>query len=104
MLYKTITLGLMEANSASYRELCRHRLALPVMEALSAHLKQRHEAWKALLSRAGSARDPNGMTSEAMELAVEELEKRLAAWSSGTDGPLTRDQVLAEILEGLPAE
>ncbi len=102
MLYKTITLGLMEANPASYQLLARYRLALPVMELLARHLKDRHETWKRLLTSAGPTRDPNSMAIEAMQLAVEELEKRLAAWSPRLDWPLSLDQAAAEILEGSP--
>jgi hypothetical protein len=77
MLYKTICLGLLEQYPEIYDRLRKDRTLLPTLNRLSSGLKARHQAWKQELAiRPGS---DSQIASEAMELAVKELEDRLSA-------------------------
>jgi hypothetical protein len=77
MLYKTICLGLLEQRPELYGRLRKNRTLLSTLNRLAKELKSRHEAWiQELIIMPGS---DSQTASEAMELAVKELEDRLSA-------------------------
>src|SRR5579871_5153787 len=78
MLYKTICLGLLEQRPELYDQLRKNRTLLPTLNRLAIELKARHEAWKQELQATRPGSDSQ-TASEAMELAVQELEDRLSA-------------------------
>ena len=96
MQYKTIVLQLLEQHPEVRDQLKRHRQMLPTMERYARELKTRHEAWKDRLSQAMPGSDESQIASEALELALKELEDRLPSGSP-------RDDKEALVLEGAMA-
>lgn len=68
MQYKTITLELLESHPTLHRHLRLSRKLLSELERYATDLRESHLRWK------GQGLDP----SAALELAVEELERRIA--------------------------
>ncbi len=81
MKYKTICLELLEQHPELYDRLRRSRTLLPALNHLTSQLKTRHQAWIQELRETRSGSDCQ-IASEAMELAVNELENRLSADSA----------------------
>ncbi len=77
MLYKTITLELLQQDPVLHERLRKHRMLLPMLELYSLGLKNCHEAWKASLLRARPESDGPQLATEALELALKELEDTL---------------------------
>jgi len=78
MHYKTMVLELLESRPEIHEQLRSQRLLLPTMERLALELKASHEAWKAQLARLRPGSDPSQLASEAMELALQDLERNLS--------------------------
>ena len=78
MNYKTICLGLLEQRPEIYDKLRQQRTLLPTLNRLASELKARHQAWMQELQATRPGSDSQ-IASEAMELAVQELEDRLSA-------------------------
>ena len=96
MHYKTIVLGLLQKRWDLYEQLRLTRTLLSTMESCARELKANHETWMETLSRANPGSDPNLISSEAMELALRELEERLPSVHPQGDGePLSLDQAMA---------
>ena len=102
MLYKTIVLGLMERNRQLYKQLRRSRKLLSALDLYSSELKTSHEAWKERLSQAKPGSEENQIASEAMEMAVLELEDRLRSESPDEDDSMTLDGAMAYIRRHTP--
>ena len=77
MPYKTIILELLQQRTELHEQLRSTRTLLPTVEALSSVLKLRHDAWKDVLSRARPGSDLSQIASEALEMALSEMESRL---------------------------
>ena len=73
MHYKTITLGLIEQHPALYQRLCTSRTLLPALDQYALALKAIHEAWIKDLTQLRPQSSPQQLSSEALELAIEEL-------------------------------
>ena len=85
MQYKTIILEMLEQRPRMREELRQSRKLLSTMERYATELKSSHEAWKERLREARPGSDPSQIASEAMELALKEMEDRLpVALSSET--------------------
>ena len=77
MQYKTMALELLRERTDLYEQLrLTHRL-LPTLETLGTELKASHESWKQVLAKAKPGSEPSQLASEAMEMALKELEDRL---------------------------
>ena len=85
MQYKTIVLELLQQQPEIYDQLRKDRKLLPALEFYARELKTSHEAWKETLSQANPASDPSQIASEAMEMAVKELQDRLQTGSQEND-------------------
>ncbi len=98
MQYKTIVLQMLEQQPELYDQLRRQRRMLPTLEYHARELKTLHEAWTEILSQATPAGDPSQTASEALELALKDLEDRLLS-GSPQDGleALSLDQAMAFI-------
>ena len=97
MQYKTIVLELLKERTELHEQLRLTRRLLPTMETCASELKASHEA---LEGDPGTRRipdsDPSQISSEAMELALRELEERLPSVHPQDDGePLSLDQAMA---------
>ena len=94
MQYKTIVLELLKERPELHEQLRLTRRLLPTLETCSKELKASHETWKQTLAQANPASDPSQIASEAMELAIKELEDRLPSVSAADDS-LSLDRAMA---------
>jgi hypothetical protein len=94
MQYKTIVLELLRERPELHEQLRLTRRLLPTLETCSKELKASHETWKETLARANPGSDPSQIASEALELAIKELEDRLPT-DSPADDSLSLDQAMA---------
>ena len=98
MQYKTIILELLEQRPQMHQELRQSRKLLPALELYARELKDSHEAWKERLLQAKPASDPSQIASEAMELALKDMEDRLPSESHQDESEtLSLDQAMAHI-------
>ena len=98
MQYKTIVLELLKERTELHEQLRLTRRLLPTMETCSRELKASHETWKEMLTQANPGSDPSQIASEALELAIKELEDRLPTVSQPDDRePLSLDQAMASV-------
>ena len=92
MLFKTITLELLQQH------LQRH-IAMPMLDRYSADLQASHQAWLNLLSQQSPDSSPSQLSSEALELAIDNLKQRLREdfpqQDSQPDSPLNLDAAMA---------
>ena len=96
MQYKTIVLELLKERKELHEQLRLTRRLLPTMETCARELKARHEHWKETLATATPESDPSQISSEAMEMALAELEDRLPSVHPQDDGEaLSLDQAMA---------
>jgi hypothetical protein len=96
MQYKTIALELLRGRTELYEELrLTHRL-LPTLEDLATDLKASHESWKQTLAEAKPGSEPRQLASEALEMALKELEDRLrVAFPLDEQEPLSLEMAMA---------
>ena len=103
MLYKTIVRHLLERHPQMHDQLCKERMLLPTLERLVTELKTNHEAWKALIVQAKPGRGESQIASEALEMALKELEDSLPTESPpDEDDPLSLDQAMAFLRRPTP--
>ena len=73
------------------------------METCAVELKASHETWKETLAQANPGSDPAQISSEAMEIAIKELEDRLPSVSAQDEmEPLSLDKAMAFVLTHSP--
>lgn len=77
MHYKTIVLELLQQQPDLYEQLRTSRQLLPTLETKARELKTSHEQWTDTLSQARPGSTPLKVTSEAMELAIQQLQDHL---------------------------
>lgn len=103
MQYKTIVLELLEQRPELHEQLKSQRILLATLEAYSLDLKTRHETWQAQLAKAKPGSDANQIASEALEIALQELENRLSsAEPPEEDGPLSLEGAMAFLRRHTP--
>ena len=81
MQYKTIIHELLQLRPQIHDQLRKKRKLLPAVERYAKELKTSHEAWKELLFTLRPGSDQSQIASEALEIALKELEDRLPAES-----------------------
>jgi hypothetical protein len=81
MQYKTITLELLRERTDFFEQLRQQRKLLTTVERYARELKSGHEAWKKLLLQLRPGTAPNQIASEALEMALKELQERLPSAS-----------------------
>jgi hypothetical protein len=79
MQYKTIILELLQQRPQLHDRLRKDRMLLPAMEHYAQELKESHEALQQFLEQARPGSHPSQTASEALEMALMELEDRLPA-------------------------
>lgn len=98
MQYKTIVLELLQQHPEIHDQLRSQRMLLPALELHARQLKTSHEAWKGRLSQAKRGSDPSQVASEALEMALQELEDRLVSGlPPHGSAPLSLDAAMAFI-------
>ena len=90
-LYKTITLELLQQRPTK-----GHGPMITLLDRYSAELKASHEAWMEILSEQKDSH-PMQLSSEAMELAVKELETLLEIDFPTEESPFNLDDAMAFI-------
>ena len=103
MLYKTMVLELLEQRPLLHHQLRKERMLLATLEHHANQLKARHEALKEQLSQAKPGSDPGQIASEALEIALKELEDSLPSASPPDDSePLSLDAAMAYLRRHTP--
>jgi hypothetical protein len=97
MQYKTIILELLKQRPQMHELLRKNRKLLPALEFYAQELKTSHEAWKETLSQAKPDSDQSQIASQAMEMALKDMEDRLPTGSPGDKEPLSLDGAIAFI-------
>jgi hypothetical protein len=105
MQYKTIMLELIQQRPQMHEELRQSRKMLETVERYAHELRDSHLALVETLSKARPDSDPSQIRSEALEIAVQEMQERLDANTSTTEeqgeGP-TLDGAMAYIRRHTP--
>lgn len=78
-MYKTIVLELLQQRPEIHDELRRSRTLLATLSFYASKLKAGHETWKDRLSRARPGTGESQLASEALEVALQELEDCLTS-------------------------
>jgi hypothetical protein len=98
MQYKTIVLELLQQHPEIHQQLQSRRTLLATMELYARELKTSHEAWKARLCQALPGSNPSQIASEALEIALWELEDVLQSeFPPDESEPLTLEGAMAFI-------
>lgn len=98
MQYKTIILELLQQRPQMHDQLRKDRKLLTALEIYAKELKTSHETWMEQLFQVKPQSDRSQIASEAMELALKELEDRLSTASPRDDQEaLSLDEALASI-------
>jgi hypothetical protein len=98
MQYKTIIYELLQQRPQMHKRLQKERKLLTTLEIYAKELKESHNAWKEVLAGENPGSDPSQIASEAMEMALKELEDRLPAESpQGDQEAFSLDQAMAYI-------
>ncbi len=96
MPYKTIILELIRQNREMHTCLKKSGILALILDHYAQELKLSHEAWQAELSRSRSQSAPAQIRSEALELALKEMENHFASGSAADEAnPLSLDDVIA---------
>jgi len=103
MHYKTIIHELLLEQTELHEELRRRRRVLAAIEDCARELKASHERWTEALSQANRSGDRSQITSQALEMAVQELTQRLQSVSPGDEPEtLSLDAAMAHISKPTP--
>lgn len=100
MQYKTIVLEMLKDRKELHEQLRLTRRLLPTMETCAKELKASHEYWIQNLTDLNPGSQSSQISSEAMELALKELEDRLPDASGQPAKELpTLEQVTAFLIQ-----
>jgi chromosome segregation ATPase len=100
-----MVLELLQQRPEMHEQLRSSRTLLTTLNRYSRSLKASHQAWKERLKRAKPNSDPSQIASEALEIALKELEERLPpALPTAEDGPLFLEEAMAFLRSHMPPE
>lgn len=103
MDYKIIVLELIQYQPQLHEQLRKERRLLAAMECYAGELKDLHESWKQRLAETRPGSDPSQITSEALEIALQELQDCLDALSPPDEsGPLSLEEAMAYLRKRTP--
>ena len=77
MQYKTIVYEMLQHRPQMHDELRKSRKLLSTLDLYARELKTSHEAWKGMLLQMRPGSDKSQIASEALEMALKEMEDRL---------------------------
>jgi hypothetical protein len=105
MHYKTIALELLQENPYLYEKLRSSNMLLTAMDAYAIDLKASHEEWKERLGSNNPGSDPRQIASEALELAVQDLQETLPSESQRSDvePSLSLDAAISFVRQATPS-
>jgi hypothetical protein len=104
MQYKTMVLELLKQRPELHDQLRQNRTLLPTMERLAVELKTRHQNWKGLLSQEKPGSDSGRIASEALEIALRDLQDSLPSESEDGSEALSLDEAMAFLRRPTPPE
>jgi hypothetical protein len=103
MQYKTIVLELLQQRPEIHEQLRQQRMLLSTLERYANELKTSHEAWKDRLLQAKPGNSQSQIESEALEIALKEVEDSLPPASPPDETePLSLDAAMAFIRRHTP--
>jgi len=102
MQYKTIVLGLLQQNQELHERLRRERKLPATVNRLATELRDRHLAWTERLSQARPDSDPGRIASEALEIALRDLQDSLPSESEDGSEALSLDEAMAFLRRPTP--
>lgn len=105
-LYKTIVYEMLQDRPALYEQLRIRKTLLQSMEQLALAFKACHQGWMTQLAETRPGSDPSQISSEALELALQELQDCLPPPSppSGDEiEPLLLDAAMTFLQRHMPA-
>ena len=98
MQYKTIILELLQQRPRMYNQLRKSRKLLLMVDRYARELKASHQACKDYLSQARPGSSPSQIASEALEIALKEIEDRLPSESPPNETePFSLETAMASI-------
>ena len=98
MLYKSIVHELLQQHPQVLDQLRGKRKMLRALNDYAAELRRKHNAWMAVLRPTWPPRSETQIASEALEIALWELENILhSEFPSGDSEPLPLEEVMAFI-------
>lgn len=99
MQYKTMTLQMIQDRRPEmYDQLLAKRSLLPALDRYSVQLRNSHQTWKERLSQARPGSSESQIASEALEIALKQLEDSLPlACPQDEDEALSLDAAMAFI-------
>src|SRR5438105_6985955 len=96
MQYKTIILEHLQQRPQMHEQLRKERKLLTTLEFYAKELKTSHQAWEETLGQQRPGSDQSQIRSEALELALKELEDRLpSASETGEEEAISLDEAMA---------
>jgi len=103
MHYKTIVLELLQDRPELHRSLQAGKTLLSTLDRYASELKASHEEWKKRLSQAKPGSPASRVASEALELALRDLESRLPSESAPAGAEaLSLDEAMAFLRRHTP--
>jgi hypothetical protein len=87
MQYKTMILELLSDRPQMHEQLRKERKLLATMERYAQELKASHQAWTEMLTQMRPGSSQAQLTSEALEIALKELEDHLPSESPWDTSP-----------------
>lgn len=105
-LYKTIVMEILQDRPNLHEQLRVRGTLLQSMEQLALALKACHQGWMIQLAETRPGGDPSQLSSEALELALQELQESLPPPSppSGEEmEPLSLDAAMTFLQRHMPA-
>lgn len=103
MQYKTIVLEFLQQHTEMYDRLLKTRTLLPTLERYASQLRDSHLAWKDRLSRARPESGESQIASQALEIALKEMEDSLPSASPPDDNEtISLDEAMAFIRPHTP--
>ena len=106
MHYKTITLELLQDQFPTlHRRLRNQRKLLETLDQYARMLRDSHLAWRDQLARTRPDSHPGQITSEALELAIEDLMDALSSAMPPVDDPaepLSLDAAMTDLRRRTP--
>jgi hypothetical protein len=102
MQYKTIVLELIQQQPELHEQLRASRTLLATMDAYALALKASHEGWMDRLSQRTPGSDRSQISSEALEIALKDLEEDLSSASKADEDGTTLDAAMAYLKRHTP--
>jgi hypothetical protein len=103
-MYKTLVLELLKQRPDLHEQLRQSRTLLPTLERSAIELKTSHETWKERLAEAKPGSDPSQIASQALEMALKEVEDCLPSASLEETDPLSLAAAMTFLRRHTPPE